>query len=286
MRHGYILIDKPANITSHDVVDLVRKALHERSVGHLGTLDPAATGLMVLAVGKKALKTIELFNKLDKEYTAEIELGKISTTYDKEGVIENIKPKPGWKIPDQTEIQNLIRDCFIGKIEQVPPAYSAVKIGGERAYRKMRQGREVNLAARPVYIHSCKINVYNFPHLFCTIACGSGTYIRSFAHDLGQKLRFGAYLKNLNRTRIGSWVLAEACQPDNICWTAVKPLKEILKDLPQLELSQEELNHIKNGRPIKAFIEKESIAWFNGLPVAVVANLNNQGMIKPRKVFI
>src|SRR3990167_7062146 len=133
MRHGFLLVDKPAGFTSHDAVAIVRRRLSEKGIGHLGTLDPAATGLLVLAVGRKALKVVHLFAELPKEYIASVRFGAVSSTYDREGVITEQAPMPGWTEPDQVTIQNLIADRFMGRVRQAPPAFSAISIGGKRA---------------------------------------------------------------------------------------------------------------------------------------------------------
>ena len=174
MRHGFLLIDKPIGPSSHDAVAQVRAVLKEQKIGHLGTLDPAAEGLLVLAVGAKALKVVELFSDLPKEYRAHIHFGATSTTYDREGVIERWSPVAGWHAPDEITIRSIIGSRFLGKIQQVPPAHSAVKIGGERAYRKARQGRGVNIPPREVEITECIIERYAYPHLHLKVACGSG----------------------------------------------------------------------------------------------------------------
>jgi len=150
MRHGFLLVDKPVGPTSHDCVATVRSRLYEKKVGHLGTLDPQAEGLLVLAVGAKALKVVELFNELPKEYEAQIRFGVVSTTYDSEGILTKQKPKPGWVVPERINLECVIEDRFIGRVEQVPPGYSAVKISGERAYRKMRQGKGVHRVRHPL----------------------------------------------------------------------------------------------------------------------------------------
>lgn len=146
MRHGFLLIDKPLGPTSHDAVAMVRRSLPERSVGHLGTLDPAATGLLVMAVGKKALKVVQLFSEMTKEYEADILFGKVSTTYDGEGIIKQFDIGMGWVPPEHSQLQQIIKDRFTGKISQVPPAHSAVHVSGERAYNKARQGHQIGRA--------------------------------------------------------------------------------------------------------------------------------------------
>lgn len=270
MRHGFLLIDKPCGPSSHDVVAQVRGVLHEPKAGHLGTLDPAAEGLLVLAVGAKALKVVELFADLPKEYEAHIHLGATSTTYDREGVIERWSPVAGWHAPDDITIRSLMTSRFLGRVQQVPPAHSAVKVGGERAYRKARQGRGVNIPPREVEITECVIERYDYPHLHLKIACGSGTYIRSLAHDLGQMLQCGGYLAGLKRTKVGEWKVEDAVKPELATWTKVLPLKQVLEDFPKLELGDAQAEDIKHGRTIAAEIAPDTIGWHGGLPIAVL----------------
>lgn len=284
MRHGFLLIDKPEGPTSHDIVAMVRKTLSERKVGHLGTLDPAATGLMVLAIGAKALKLVELYNSLPKEYIADIRFGEISATYDREGPIEEFPRKSGIKDPTDHEIVESIRDRFLGRIDQVPPAASAVKIGGERAYRKMRQGKGVDLPARSVEITTCDLLSYSYPNVQLRVACGSGTYIRSLANDLGVSLRVGGYLTALRRIRVGEWSLDNAVKLDDVKWTDVIPLKSVLGDLARFELSDSQFDDISHGRIVEGHCEKDAIAWHKELPVAILEEVAS-GQIKARKVL-
>jgi tRNA pseudouridine55 synthase len=284
MRHGFLLIDKPAGCTSHDVVAEVRRSLHERSIGHLGTLDPAATGLLVLAVGRKALKVVELFSGLSKEYEADVRFGAISTTYDADGIIEEKAPPKGWKIPEQAVVQRTIKERFIGRFQQVPPAYSAVHIGGERAYRKAMQGRAVNIPPREVEVKECAILSYDYPSLKLRISCGSGTYIRSLAHDLGELLHCGAYLTGLRRTHVGDWSVADAVVPADAAWAHVRPLKDVLASLPRRDLSATEFEEVKTGRDIEGEVTVHTIGWFDELPVAVLEP-KGEGNIHARKVL-
>ncbi len=284
MRHGFLLIDKPAGITSHDAVARVRRELGEASVGHLGTLDPAATGLLVLAVGKKALKVIELFQDLSKRYVAEVKLGQVSSTYDREGTIEEFAIPAGWEVPEYVVVQRLIADRFTGRIAQVPPAHSAVHIGGERAYRKARQGVAVDLPARDVHIHACSIESYAYPHLTVDVHCGSGTYIRSLAHDLGQLLHCGGYLAALRRTEVGEWSVKEAVQLEHLKWTDVMSLKDVLTSLPRLALNDTEFDAVAHGRIIDRTVSKATIGWYAGLPVAILEPVGEE-RAKARKVL-
>ncbi len=286
MRHGFLLIDKPTGITSHDAVSQVRRALSERSIGHLGTLDPAASGLLVLAVGKRALKTVELFGSLEKEYVAEIRLGAVSSTYDREGVIEEMKPKPGWKQPDHMAVRRLIDDRFVGRITQVPPAHSALKIGGQRAYRLAREGQEVEMPAREVEIVSCQIIVFNYPNLTLKTRVSSGTYIRSLAHDLGQLLGCGGYLTALRRTMVGHWSVDQAVEPMLARWTAVEPLKDVLVGLPRMDLTDGQYQDVQHGREIPSGIQDfPAIGWHADLPVVVLEPGKREGTVHGRKVL-
>ncbi len=284
MRHGFLLINKPCGPTSHDIVASVRRILSEKSIGHLGTLDPAAEGLLVLAVGAKALKVVELFQGLSKEYVADVRFGSVSTTYDREGVIEQLDPKPGWMVPEMAALQRLIAEKFTGRISQVPPAASAVHIGGERAYRKMRQGRAVDLPPRDVVIDECAILSYEHPDLVLRVRCGSGTYIRSLAHDLGIALRCGGYLSALRRTKVGEWSSEGACSPDQARWTSVIPLKEVLQSFPRIDLSEEEAKDIGHGKNIRQPIKGIAIAWCAELPVAILEPMPD-GSAHGRKVL-
>lgn len=283
MRHGFLLIDKPVGPTSHDCVQAVRKRLHERSIGHLGTLDPQASGLLVLAVGAKALKVLEFFMGAGKEYIADITLGSISSTYDSDGVIEQVTLKPGVSIPDLLQIRMLLEERFTGSVSQVPPAHSAIHVEGKRAYELARQGSLVELPARTVHIGACAIESFDYPKLTLRISCSSGTYIRSLAHDVGQMLRCGAYLSGLRRTKVGEWNVEHAVKPDDANWTDVLPLKDTLMRLPGLEITADEWEDIRHGRCIERNAKSDTIAWFEGLPVAVLVTTDKG--TRPRKVL-
>ncbi len=286
MRHGFLLIDKPVGPTSHDVVQTVRNTLHESKAGHIGTLDPAASGLMVVAVGAKALKVIEFFNGLSKEYEADIRFGAVSSTYDREGLIEEVALKPGVQIPDLIAVRRAIEERFVGKISQQPPAFSAVHINGQRAYDLARQGKDVDMPKRDVEVTACDIVSYDYPSLKLRIACGSGTYIRSLAHDLGQLLRCGGYLAGLHRTKVGEWDVKNATKPDAAVWTNVIPLKELLVSFPSIEVDADQAAAITLGKKIPLVIADDTIAWHNGLPIAImVPSSDNPETAHARKVL-
>lgn len=202
MIDGFYTFDKPLGFTSFDVVARVRRGLDVKGVGHLGTLDPLATGVLVCAVGE-ATKLIEYFMKADKVYESTAELGKISDTYDAEGRITVVTESPSV----QEEAIRALLPVFTGDIQQVPPAFSALKIKGQRAYDLARKGEVVVLPPRPVQIHALTLLDFTSPFFRLSVHCGSGTYIRSLVHDLGQRLGCGAILTQLCRTRLGGFDL-------------------------------------------------------------------------------
>lgn len=200
-----LLVNKPLEWTSFDVVNKLRYILGIRKIGHAGTLDPLATGLLIVCTGKMT-RQIESFQAEEKEYTGTLRLGQTTPSYDLE-----TQPTPPVDISAIGEKE--IRDAaegFVGRIEQVPPAHSSIKVGGKRAYQFARKGKDLTLKPRPVEIHAFDIVAYRPPEVDFRVVCTKGTYIRSLAHDLGQKLGVGAYLSSLCRTRIGSFSLSQA----------------------------------------------------------------------------
>ena len=205
-----ILIDKPAGISSFGVVAKVRGYLrnecgHKVKVGHTGTLDPFATGLLILLSGKMTKKSNE-FLKLDKEYIADLKLGFKSSTGDPEGEIEKVDDR----VPDAKEIEDILQ-AFIGEIEQIPPKYSAIKINGQRAYKLARKGVDFEVPMRKIRIYNIEVLKYEYPRLAIRCQVSSGTYIRTLAEDIGLKLGVGAYLTALRRTKIGEYSVDKAC---------------------------------------------------------------------------
>jgi len=203
-------INKPAGITSHDVVDKVREITGEKRVGHAGTLDPFATGVLVIGVGKESTKKLgEIAKNSEKEYIAVMEFGKTSSTGDPEGIIENFSGRRSslrtCDVPKLRVIERVL-EGFKGKIKQRPPKFSAIKIKGEPAYKKARRGEEFEIPEREVEIKEIEVLEWNTPsRLKIRVVCGSGTYIRSLARDIGEKLGVGAYLTELTRTRVGDY---------------------------------------------------------------------------------
>lgn len=218
---GYLLIDKPTGISSFGVVARLRGIIsHELGrkikVGHTGTLDPAATGLMILVIGdycKQAAK----FSKLDKTYEAQLTLGAISTTADLEGELTT----KSTHVPEKADIMDALNK-FIGEISQTPPAFSAIKINGQRAYKLARQGKDVVLNPRKAVIWEIIDINYRYPKLSFTVRVGSGTYIRSLATDIGEALGVGAYLSGLRRIKIAEFNIKDAARLEEIGFPAIK----------------------------------------------------------------
>jgi tRNA pseudouridine55 synthase len=204
---GLLLVDKPMGVTSHDVVARARRALHTRAIGHAGTLDPMATGLLILGVDQ-ATRMTEYLLGLDKRYDATIRLGQRTNTDDAEGEVIDTRP-----VPDLTQIDlpGLLRP-FTGPIQQIPPQFSAIKKDGQRAYALARKGETVELASREVVIHTISAaHIADDPTaLTLQVHCGSGTYIRSLARDIGEVLGCGGHLTALRRTSIGGFSLSDA----------------------------------------------------------------------------
>lgn len=215
-----LLVDKPKTWTSFDIVGKVRSNLYKISgskikVGHAGTLDPLATGLLIVLIGK-ATKIQDSFMKLDKVYEVEVRLGETSTTLDGEGQ----KTKVSENVPAISIVNNVL-ESFIGDIMQIPPAYSAIKVDGQRAYKLARAGKEVKIEPRKITIYSITDVIYDYPYLKFTSKVSSGTYIRTLAQDIGEKLGVGAFMSNLRRTKIGGYDIKDAVDIENISFDEI-----------------------------------------------------------------
>jgi len=202
---GLFLINKPIGITSHDVVGYLRKITGEKTIGHAGTLDPMASGLMIIAIGREFTKQISKFSELEKEYLATLTLGKNSTTYDAEGELSPVSDRE----PDVEEAKKVLTN-FIGWQEQMPPIFSAKKIKGKKAYELARAGKEVVMKSVKVQIKSIDLIKYHYPEIEFKVMVSAGTYIRSLAYDIGTNLKTGAYLSKLFRTQIGQYSFNQA----------------------------------------------------------------------------
>ena len=207
-----LVIDKPAGITSHDVVNRVRRLTGEKRVGHAGTLDPFATGVLIIMVGRESTKQSDSLMGQDKEYLATLKLGFISDSHDKDGEIREVDTS---MVPELSQIQDIIQR-YLGEIEQLPPMHSAIKIKGQKLYHLARQGKEIERPKRLVRIDAIDVLSYRYPQLVIRVACGSGTYIRALARDIGEALGTGAYLEELRRTKSGQYIETEAIPLDKL----------------------------------------------------------------------
>ena len=202
---GILLVDKPKGITSHDVVDRVRRIFHIKKVGHAGTLDPMATGLMIILVGK-ATKVSQYLMSMDKEYTGTLRLGQSTDSQDAEGEIVEERP-----VPNLTEAEVLVAmKTFVGDQYQTPPMFSAKKVGGQPLYKLARKGKTVEREPRVIHIRRFEMTEFSTPEISFLVACSKGTYVRTIAHDLGEKIGCGAHLNVLRRTGIGDFRIENA----------------------------------------------------------------------------
>lgn len=280
-------VDKPVGPTSHDIVGAVRKALDRRRVGHTGTLDPFASGLLLVCVGR-ATRLAEYLSGLDKTYEATARLGVATDTLDREG--EVVETRAGWHDLDSGAVEAALAPLR-GRIEQVPPAYSAKKIGGQPAHRLARRGAVVELAPATVTVHELALTSLELPLVGFRVRCSSGTYVRALARDLGERLGVGAHLVELRRTAIGAFGVEGAVTPEQlgdgaaVAAAALDPL-EALHHLPKLEADAAEASSIAQGRPLEGVDAGLSglVAVAHGGSLVAVGE-SSGGVLRPRKVF-
>jgi tRNA pseudouridine55 synthase len=237
-----VVIDKPAGCTSHDIVDQVRKALGTRKVGHAGTLDPDATGVLVLGVGL-GTKLLQFVTGVDKTYHGEIVFGSETNTLDAAG--ETTATYDMTLDPDQV---SAAAAAFVGDIEQIPPMVSAVKVDGKRLHELAREGKEVEREPRPVTVHRFDVTATDDPLVYrAEVHCSSGTYIRTLAADLGTALGGGAHLRKLRRTSVGPFTLDDATTVEDISPT---PVVDLLRGMPVLAVDDEVQKRISFGQSL------------------------------------
>lgn len=246
-QHGLLVIDKPAGLTSHDVVDQVRRRLGERRVGHSGTLDPDATGVLLVGVGT-VTRVLRFLTDLPKTYTGEVVLGTETNTLDASGEVTATHDMAGVTLEDA---RGAVAAHLVGEILQVPPMVSALKVGGRRLHELAREGVEVERAPRPVTIYRFDVDDGPEPGVFTiTVQCSSGTYVRTLAADLGHLLGGGAHLRNLRRTVIGSFGEADAAPVDT---AALLAPAEALRDYGRAVVDEVGADHVRHGRLLPAF---------------------------------
>lgn len=286
--NGVLHLDKPLGMTSHDVVNVVRRIAGFRRVGHSGTLDPLASGLLILCLGK-ATRLLEFLVGLDKVYIAQVRFGQETETYDREGRVIRENPVD---FSDSDLRQALA--SYTGQIDQSPPMYSAVKVDGQPLYKLARQGHSIERPVRQVTIYWIHQLAWKSPYLEIEIKCSSGTYIRSIAHDLGTTLGCGAHLSSLRRVRIGRYSVKKAIQLDQLdkgnFEKFLHPSDSAVEDLPKISLTQIETRKISHGQRIliadhSEYAEGTFVRTYNeaGTFIGIVKAL--QGEWHPYKIF-
>ncbi len=248
--NGLLVLDKPAGMTSHDVVARVRRLTREKSIGHLGTLDPMATGVLPLLLGKFT-RLAQFFQKDEKRYTGSICFGFATDTYDAEGQKRGEELTPAFSLLEIREASK----GFCGLIDQMPPPYSAKKIAGTPAYKLARAGEAVSLQSVKIDVRRLDILSYEAPLAFFDIEVSAGGYIRSIAHDLGQRLGCGAHLASLRRTQAGEWTLADAMTLEQLAALAeagdiethLPHPRTLLQDIPAVTVDEMIAGRLRNG---------------------------------------
>lgn len=294
---GLLLVDKPAGPTSHDIVSRARRALGRRRVGHTGTLDPFATGLLLLLFGRST-RLAEYFHVLDKEYRATLRLGVETETHDRTGAVATTSE--AWRELGREDLEAVL-DSLRGELRQRPPAYSAKQVDGRRAHRAARAGEEVELEAEDVTIHRLELTRLDPPEAELRAVVGTGTYVRALARDLGRELGVGAHLAALRRTRIGPFLVDDAVPGDElepgvtVEGGQVRAPADAVAWLPSRRISDEERRRVAHGQRIE---RGELLAGADGAepepgdPVALVGTAGlaavaelMPGALQPRKVF-
>jgi tRNA pseudouridine55 synthase len=288
---GVLVVDKPIGLTSHDVVQVIRRGTGIRRAGHTGTLDPRASGVLVILIGP-AVRLSEYVSASDKRYQATIRLGSSTDTYDSEGTITSSA-----SVDDITEDYfNEVLQRFVGEIEQVPPPYSAVKVQGRKAYDMAREGEEFELIPRIINVYSLEILEWALPEVVIDVYCSSGTYVRSLANDLGKQLGTGAHLVGLRRTKSGRFTLRDAVPLRRLqeafdagnWYRFLIPAAEAMADWPMVELDADQVELVRHGHRVPADPEMKGLARGVSQQGDLVALLEVDAETQewqPRKVF-
>jgi tRNA pseudouridine55 synthase len=288
---GVLVIDKPVGLTSHDVVQIIRRGTNIHRAGHTGTLDPRASGVLVVLVGP-AVRLSEYVSASDKRYQATIHLGSTTDTFDSEGKVTSSSSVD--HISEEQFEQALSK--FVGEIQQVPPPYSAIKVQGRKAYEMAREGEQVELQPRTIQVYSLELLEWNPPEAVIDVFCSSGTYVRSLANDMGVELGCGAHLVGLRRTKSGRFTLRDAVPLRRLqeafhvgdWYKFLIPAAEALGDWPMVELDADEVELIRHGHRIIANSEEKG--WVRGISqqgdlVALMELDEESKEWQPRKVF-
>jgi len=289
---GVLVVDKPVGLSSHDVVQIIRNGTKIRRAGHTGTLDPRASGVLVVLLGP-AVRLSEYVSASEKRYQAVIELGITTDTYDLEGQVTRRSPVDITYEEFEQALQS-----FVGEFEQKPPAYSAIKVKGEKAYEMARRGEDVELEPRLIQVHELELLDWDPPEAVIDIQCSSGTYVRSLAHDLGDKLGCGATLTGLRRTKNGRFGLRDAVSLRKLqeafangdWYQYLIPAAEALGDWYTVELTVEQVDEVRPGHRVPAAEPVEEGKWARAVSqegelVALMEYDSAANEWQPRKVF-
>jgi tRNA pseudouridine55 synthase len=276
-----LVVVKPAGPTSHDVVDQVRQALGTRRVGHLGTLDPFAEGVLVVVVGR-ATRLAPFTTAWRKSYEGVIRLGVATTTDD--GTGEVVSVSDAWRRLRREDVEAALAR-FRGSIRQRPPAHSAVKVAGERAYRRARRGETVELSERPAEIFALELTGFAPPDVRFRATVSGGTYLRSLARDLGAELGCGAHLAVLTRTAVGPFGLEQGTAPEAVTAEHLQPMALLVSELPRRALSEAERDAVRHGRTLPARAEQDRVALFAREELVAIGERVGD-VVKPRVVMV
>jgi tRNA pseudouridine55 synthase len=275
--NGILIIDKPEGMTSHDVVQAIRKKFRTSKVGHLGTLDPMATGVLPVSVGK-ATRIAQFVPSFPKEYEGEIRFGFATDTYDREGIPTSEER------PLEGSVEAAMR-TLTGDLNQVPPSYSAKKIGGVPSHKLARRNEAVEIAPSRVEVRTFEMLSLTPPLMTFRVVCSPGTYVRSLAHDLGQILGCGAHLTVLRRTRSGDFRLEDAVKLDNASPENLIPMERVLEFMPGMEVSGTDETKVRHGNPILSDAADQLVRIFNKQGQFIAVGSVENGWVSPRLVL-
>jgi tRNA pseudouridine55 synthase len=281
---GVVVVDKPAGMTSHDVVDRIRKRFGTRRVGHAGTLDPDATGVLVLGLGR-ATRFLTYAQAASKRYLTTAVFGVTTSTQDASGEVLERR-----EVDISEEDVRAAAAKHTGTIDQIPPMVSAVRVGGERLYEKARRGEEIERAARPVTIYELEVLSFTVdpPEAVLDVRCSAGTYVRTLVHDIGSSLGCGAHLRTLRRTEAGGFGEADAVELDSVGSGNLLPLVDAVRDLTRVEIEEDAAGLVANGRrlalPSEDLVEGQHLALIHSGDLVAVYARKGRELVPERVV--
>jgi len=283
---GLIVVDKPRGVTSRKVLNAIEERLDVGPLGHCGSLDPLATGVLVLVVGA-ARKIQDLIVRSEKVYDMTVTFGARSETDDAEGPITPAEPAPEPRTREQLQA---VLPRYTGEIQQRPPTFSAVKVEGKRMHREARKGRPLAAEPRPTVIHELEITRFAWPDADLHMRCGSGTYARAVARDLGEELGCGAYMSRLVRTRVGALTLDDAVAPDDVTEDAILGIESALKAYPRVDVPLEQRHKLVRGQTLRTPHglppSEVAFAWCGGEVVSAITFLAGGRYFRTKRLLV